>query len=36
MPGVQLPIGIDTVNPVPADYKYGPYANTAAAIAAIP
>jgi len=36
MPGIQLPIGIDTVNAVPADFKYGPYINTAAAIAAIP
>lgn len=36
MPGIQLPIGIDTVNPVPADFKYGPYASTATAIAAIP
>jgi len=36
MPGIQLPIGIDTVNAVPADFKYGPYASTAAAIAAIP
>ncbi len=36
MAGIQTPNGIDTVNPVPADYKYGPYANTAAAIAAIP
>lgn len=36
MPGIQLPIGIETLNPVPADFKYGPYANTAAALAAIP
>lgn len=36
MAGIQVPVGIDTVNPVPADYKYGPYANTATAIAAIP
>jgi hypothetical protein len=35
MPGIQLPIGIDTVNPVPADYKYGPYPSLAAAKAAI-
>lgn len=35
MPGIQLPIGIDTVNPVPADYKYGPYVSLAAAKAAI-
>jgi len=35
MPGIQLPIGIDTVNPVPADFKYGPYATVAAAKAAI-
>lgn len=36
MSGIQLPVGIDTVNPVPADYKYGPYANLSAAKSAIP
>lgn len=35
-PGLNLPFGIDPVNAVPVDSKYGPYANTAAAIAAIP
>ena len=36
MAGIQLPIGIDTVNPVPADFKYGPYVDVATAVAAIP
>lgn len=33
---IQLPSGLDIVNPVPVDFKYGPYASTAAAKAAIP
>jgi len=36
MPGIQLPIGIDTVNPVDADYKRGPWPSIAAGKAAIP
>lgn len=36
MPGIQLPIGIETVNPVDADYKKGPWPTVAAALAAIP
>lgn len=35
-PGIQLPDGIDVLNPIPADKKYGPYASLAAAKAAIP
>lgn len=36
MPGIQLPIGIETVNPVDADYKKGPWPTVAAALAGIP
>ncbi len=36
MSGIQIPVGIETVNPVPADYKYGPWASLAAARTAIP
>lgn len=36
MSGIQLPIGIDTVNPVDADYKKGPWPTVAAALAGIP
>jgi len=35
MPGIQLPIGIETVNPVDADYKRGPWLTIAAALAGI-
>lgn len=35
-PGLNLVTGIDPVNPVPVDANYGPYANVAAAKAAIP
>ena len=35
-PGLNLPYGIDPVNPVPVDSKYGPYASTAEAITAVP
>jgi len=35
MPGIQLPIGIETVNPVDADYKRGPWPTIAAALAGI-
>lgn len=35
-PGLNLPYGIDPVNPVPVDSNYGPYASVAAAKAAIP
>lgn len=36
MPGIQLPIGIETLNPVDADYKKGPWPTVAAALAGIP
>jgi hypothetical protein len=36
MSGIQLPIGIETVNPVDADYKRGPWPTYAAALAGIP
>ena len=36
MSGIQLPIGIETVNPVDADYKRGPWPTIAAAKAGIP
>lgn len=36
MSGIQSPIGIDTVNPVDANYKIGPWASVAAAKAGIP
>lgn len=35
-PGLNLPFGIDPVNPVPVDSNYGPYDTLASAIAAIP
>lgn len=35
MPGIQLPIGIETVNAVDADYKRGPWASIATAKAGI-
>lgn len=35
MAGIQLPIGIETVNPVDADYKRGPWASIAAGLAGI-
>ena len=35
MSGIQLPVGVDTVNPVDADYKRGPWPTIAAALAAI-
>lgn len=36
MPGIQLPIGIETLNPVDADYKKGPWPTVAAALTGIP
>lgn len=33
---LELPFGIKTLNPVPIDEYFGPYPNTAAAIAAVP
>ena len=35
MPGVQLPIGIDTLNPVDANYKIGPWNTIADALSGI-
>jgi len=35
-PGLNLPYGIDPVNAVPVDSNYGPYADVAAAKAAVP
>lgn len=36
MPSIQLPSGLDILNPVPVDFKYGAYANVADAKTAIP
>ena len=35
-PGLNLPYGIDPVNPIPVDSRYGPYASVVEATSSIP